>query len=78
MYTKIGQPTPGQRASDLDLKGAILDRIRRNKSILVWTPNDLLDLGTRSAVDKALQRLALRVISGASIVEYTTFRVLTR
>src|SRR5580700_2576695 len=59
MSTKIGQPMPGQRAPNLDLKGAILDRIRRNKSILVWTPNDLLDLGTRSAVDKALQRLAL-------------------
>ena len=59
MYTKIGQPTPGQRGPSLDLKGAILDRIRRDKSILVWTPNDFLDLGTRSAVDKALQRLAL-------------------
>jgi hypothetical protein len=59
MSTKIGQSMPGQRAPNLDLKGAILDRIRRNKSILVWTPNDLLDLGTRSAVDKALQRLAL-------------------
>ncbi len=59
MYTKIGQPTPGQRGPGLDLKGAILDRIRRDKSILVWTPNDFLDLGSRSAVDKALQRLAL-------------------
>ena len=59
MSTKIGQPIPGQRAPNLDLKGAILDRIRHNKSIMVWTPNDLLDLGTRSAVDKALQRLAL-------------------
>ena len=59
MSTKIGQPTPGQRGPLLALKGTILDRIRRDKSILVWTPNDLLDLGTRSAVDKALQRLAL-------------------
>ena len=59
MSTKIGQPTPGQRGPHLALKGSILDRIRRDKSILVWTPNDLLDLGTRSAVDKALQRLAL-------------------
>ena len=59
MSTKIGQPTPGQRGPHLALKGTILDRIRRDKSILVWTPNDLLDLGTRSAVDKALQRLAL-------------------
>jgi hypothetical protein len=59
MSTKIGQQTPGQRGPHLALKGSILDRIRRDKSILVWTPNDLLDLGTRSAVDKALQRLAL-------------------
>ena len=58
MYTQIGQPT-GQRGPSLDLKGAILDRTRRDKSILVWTPNDFLDLGTRSAVDNALQRLAL-------------------
>ena len=49
----------GRRGPSLDLKGAILDRIRPDKSILVWTPNDFLDLGTRSAVDKALQRLAL-------------------
>ena len=47
------------RGSKLDVRGAILDRIRPDKSILVWTPNDFLDLGTRSAVDKALQRLAL-------------------
>lgn len=59
MYTKIGQSTPGQRGPNLDLKRAILGRIRPDKSILVWTPNDFLDLGTRSAVDKALQRLAL-------------------
>jgi hypothetical protein len=59
MSTKIGQTTPPRRASNLDLKRAILDRITRDKSILVWTPNDFLDLGTRSAVDKALQRLAL-------------------
>src|SRR6185437_2540776 len=25
----------------------------------IWTPNDLLDLGARSAIDKALQRLVL-------------------
>jgi len=49
----------GHRGSKLDVRGAILDRIRPDKSILAWTPNDFLDLGTRSAVDKALQRLAL-------------------
>ena len=48
-----------ERGPHLDLKRAILGRIRRDKAIGVWTPNDFLNLGTRSAVDKALQRLAL-------------------
>ena len=59
MSTKIGQKTLPRRGPNLDLKRAILDRIRRDKSIQVWTPNDFLDFGARSAVDKALQRLAL-------------------
>jgi hypothetical protein len=59
MSTKIGQTIPLRRGPNLDIKRSILDRIRRDKSIQVWTPNDFLDLGTRSAVDKALQRLAL-------------------
>jgi len=42
MHTKIGQSIPGRRGPNLDLKGAILDRIRPDKSILVWTPNDFL------------------------------------
>ena len=46
-----------RRGANLDLKRAILNRIRRDKSIVVWSPNDFLDLGARSAVDKALQRL---------------------
>jgi hypothetical protein len=58
MSTKIGQPATTAGRLNLDLKRAILDRIRRDKSVQVWTPNDLLDLGTRPAVDKALQRLA--------------------
>jgi hypothetical protein len=58
MY-KIRKSTPSQHAASLDVKGTILDRIRRDKSILVWTPNDFLDLGTRSAVARAFQRLAL-------------------
>jgi hypothetical protein len=58
MHTNIGQKIPLRRGPNLDLKRAILGRIRRDKSILVWTPNDFLDLGARSAVDKALQRLA--------------------
>jgi len=53
------QNLPARPGPNLDLKRAILDRIRGNKSVQVWTPNDLLDLGTRSAVDKALQRLVL-------------------
>jgi hypothetical protein len=59
MSTIIGQTARPWRGPNLDLKQAILGRIRRDKSILVWTPNDFLDLGARSAVDKALQRLAL-------------------
>ena len=67
-----------RRGPNLDLKRAILDRIRRDKTILVWTPNDLLDLGARSAIDKALQRLPFRAISGASIADSTMFRASTR
>ncbi len=59
MTTNIGQPKTAGRGPNLDLKRAVLDRITRNKSIRVWTPNDFLGLGTRSAIDKALQRLAL-------------------
>lgn len=59
MSTNIGQITQRRRGPNRDLKRAILDRIQRDKSIVVWTPNDFLDLGARSAVDKALQRLAL-------------------
>jgi hypothetical protein len=58
MTTNIGQTRAGRRGPNLDLKEGILDRIRRDKSIRIWTPNDFLDLGARSAVDKALQRLA--------------------
>ena len=46
MQTKIGQSMQGHRGSKLDVRGAILDRIRPDKSFLVWTPNDFLDLGT--------------------------------
>jgi len=58
MSTNIGHAEPARPGPTLDLKRAILDRIRRDKSVQVWTPNDFLDLGTRPAVDKALQRLA--------------------
>jgi hypothetical protein len=48
-----------RRGPDLLLKNQVLDRMRRDRSAQVWTPNDFLDLGARSGVDKALQRLAL-------------------
>jgi hypothetical protein len=59
MRSSIGQNTLPHRGPSLDLRQSILDRMKRDKSIRVWTPNDLLDLGTRSAIDKALQRLVL-------------------
>jgi hypothetical protein len=59
MSTNIGPTTSIQRGPKLDLRRTILDRIKRDESIRVWTPNDFLDLGARSAIDKALQRLVL-------------------
>ena len=41
-----------------DLKTQIAGRIRAAPEA-VWTPVDFLDLGSREAVDKTLQRLAL-------------------
>lgn len=41
-----------------NLKQLILDRIAQGSSAEVWTPIDFLDLSSRTAVDKALQRLA--------------------
>ncbi|MCW3838154.1 DUF6088 family protein [Sphingomonas canadensis] len=40
-----------------DLKAQILRRITTAKPRTVWTPVDFLDLGSRDAVDKVLQRL---------------------
>lgn len=59
MYTNTGHNSHTRRGPTLDIKASILSRVKRDKSVRVWTPNDLLDLGSRSAVDKALQRLAL-------------------
>jgi hypothetical protein len=42
---------------DSDIGSRILDRIGK-PSNEVWTPSDFADLGTRTAIDKALQRLA--------------------
>jgi hypothetical protein len=43
--------------TDSDISSQILDRIGK-PSNAVWTPSDFADLGTRTAIDKALQRLA--------------------
>lgn len=40
-----------------DLKQLVADRIAAAAQAQVWTPVDFLDLGSRDAVDKALQRL---------------------
>lgn len=40
-----------------ELKTAILERIQADKPRKVWTPSDFVDLASRDAVDKALQRL---------------------
>lgn len=40
-----------------DLKIAILDRIRADAPRKIWTPSDFVDLASRDAIDKALQRL---------------------
>ena len=40
-----------------DLKHAVVDRIGDGPPAQVWTPVDFLDLGSRAAVDKVLQRL---------------------
>lgn len=40
-----------------DLKQLVADRIAAGPQTQVWTPVDFLDLGSRDAVDKALQRL---------------------
>src|ERR1035437_9415636 len=53
--TNIGQTPSPHRGPALDLRALILDRM---SSTGVWTPNDFLDMGSRAAVDKVLQRLA--------------------
>jgi hypothetical protein len=41
-----------------DLKTHLLKHIIESPQIEVWTPNDFVRFGSRSAIDKALQRLA--------------------
>ena len=67
MYTYFGHgggfPSEKQlQVSDMssdspDLKTAMLDRIGADAPRKVWTPSDFVDLASRDAVDKALQRL---------------------
>jgi hypothetical protein len=47
------------RHSAPDLKKQIMKRVQGRRD-WVWTPIDFVDLGSRSAVDKALQRLATK------------------
>jgi len=58
MQANIGQPDKVHRGPALDLKDRVLNRVSQRTPGDVWTPSDFLDLGSRSAVDKALQRLA--------------------
>src|SRR5258708_1019899 len=51
--------THAHRRLQYDLKARVLAKMRREKSPFVWTANDLLEIGSRAAVDKALQRLVL-------------------
>lgn len=40
-----------------NLRNAIASRIGAESSVAVWTPSDFVDLASRAAVDKALQRM---------------------
>jgi hypothetical protein len=59
MTQAVAQRSGFRRGLAKDLKGAILAHLDRNSSIWVWTADDFIDLGSRSAVDKALQRLSI-------------------
>lgn len=58
-HTNIGLPRRVYRGPALDIRMHILNRMRQQVMVSVWTPSDFLDLGPRAAIDKALQRLAL-------------------
>ena len=47
----------GKYRTVADLKQLVADRIANGPKAQAWTPLDFLDLGSRDAVDKALQRL---------------------
>ncbi len=59
MHTNTGQLRRAHRGPALDLKARILDRMCQRSPAGVWTPSDFLGLGSRAAIDKALQRLAI-------------------
>ena len=58
MHTYFGHIPMTTRTDNL--KDKISRRIAAKKPFAVWTPTDFLDLGSREAVDKTLQRLARR------------------
>ena len=43
--------------SNPSLKARIANRVAQQKNGYVWTPSDFVDLGSRDAIDKTLQRL---------------------
>jgi Family of unknown function (DUF6088) len=53
IFRTISMPT-----RTANLKDEVSRRIASKKPFAVWTPTDFLDLGSREAVDKTLQRLA--------------------
>ncbi|WP_245844265.1 hypothetical protein [Sphingomonas spermidinifaciens] len=55
-----------------DLRTQIVQRIAKARPGMVWTPVDFLDLGSRGAVDKVLQRLVKGTTRGASIAASMT------
>jgi Family of unknown function (DUF6088) len=59
VHTNTGHLRQAHRGPAIDLKARILDRMRQAGPVSVWTPSDFLGLGSRAAIDKALQRLAI-------------------
>ena len=57
MQTNTKEHPASPKARELNLKASVLRRMRNDRAFAVWTPNDFLDLASRSSVDKTLQRL---------------------
>lgn len=58
MKSSTNQTTASDRAkSGRSLRETVLERVRTDPDA-VWTPSDFVDLASRAAVDKVLQRLA--------------------